>query len=1537
MDDDAFLRTVKAPETPEELNIAGIPAHQMTDEQYHKAVSPIIDESMEKSVVTAKPQTTPARYSNPWSAGLQSIYDNGVSGEIPIIRGHAGMDLYRRDDLSIEQELQIAKNAIPEDLKQRKLSLDTYTKEQAFEVFGFNVNPINVIGLGAKQLPNMREMIFSSAKGAAIGAPVGALGGGGLGALSGSAFGPQGTAAGGTMGAVEGAITGAVWGGKAAQFETASTMAAGNFYLDSIERGADKATARKTAAAVGVVSGLLETMEMKFYSDAAKSTAKTFFSSPKGKEILKQMVVTHFKTMGKEVTVEELQEITEYSGEMMNAVLDNNEVLRPGNILTDRGDEASLVSRLIDTGFESAAASLVIGGGSQAAGAGAGATAKRVKANLTGKTAKDIITAVSEGARNVKPTEAEVQETEAQAPEQILDELAEEVGSLTPEVVEEVAEQIGIEPDALFQLKEVFTSIQPEAEAFREQNIQETTTEMEVQDAEGASVVTEVADPEAEAQTIGTIESTETAPETVTVELPPEMKARKKQIDKETKDVDKRIEQLEKEFTEKDNANMEAAELKEKISDLSNQQKANAAQIAELNKEIKKKEKAGKSTTNIWKTLDKIGVMQESVVNQLEQAKERLTELDTGATTWTMAQLDKMYDLRGTLDTERSLIEEGLLTPEEIKNAKVTMSVGQLAAARARAAQRVLAAFKQGMKDGISFTKADIKQVQNQLVSLIRDSGMSKKDQAKFLETVKNTQTPEQLLKALPKIETRIADLVEKENIRVAETKLQKVLKRAGLKKNGKYAEGKYTAEVQDLLNEYTEIAEAGYDNLADIEELISVIEDLIGEGKSKRQEKMAQEAAEYEALETSVMESLNGTKPFSEKEKTDGVKNALRRVKRQFGKTLETWRGLMELVSQHDQTHKMKEIFDSAKPREAYFRIMKTWEKRSSDHIREALKKAGSRIKSARALERKLQKDNANPPSGQGEFQDAEGNPQVLYKSIAGVRDLWMKMQAAKHDPVIRQSLEDGNKYTFRDSESIKPGDMSTEELVESILTPDDIAIAEAQFELYDMLYAEVLNPYWRERYGVNLPKAKMYSPITRENFDLTDSETLLHDFKATGGMKPSSTIKRTGSTDAIKTDNDILVFSRHVERILRYVTYDKFDRTSKRVFGSGKVRVLIQNKYGEAVYQLIMNHRRDLNAGRAAFNDIAWQAFGSLRQKTATAMIGGKLGAIPKQATAMLTSLVEVGPIRFAKSAATFHLRPLKTRKILDQSATFRQIVRANNRDIAEVLNAQQMGSPQGKSKVLNAMLWPVQRGVEWGAGVAGMSIYDHHIEKGATPEQAVHEMNRHLTDTQQSGFMDEQSAKERSGHLGKIATMFSGDPLQASRQMMRAFRGVFSRPTNHQEYVRLLRTIAVFHIAIPVSFQYMANMLSDRDDEHDEDRLWRAAILGAPGSIAGLGDVLTMAYTAVTNELLDDDERVYEPSSPLFSVAAAIGTFAGKSAEFLMEEDEESLYKALYALAKASPVLPKWASGGFVWPEVANWFVPKPLEKKKTPDSI
>ena len=91
--------------------------------------------------------------------------------------------------------------------------------------------------------------------------------------------------------------------------------------------------------------------------------------------------------------------------------------------------------------------------------------------------------------------------------------------------------------------------------------------------------------------------------------------------------------------------------------------------------------------------------------------------------------------------------------------------------------------------------KQEVKSTQEEIIRELEASELEPADKAKFIKTIKNVQTPQQLESALPKIEQRIVKLEQAQQVRTLRTQISKELKTTKPLKVGQKRVGKFDPE----------------------------------------------------------------------------------------------------------------------------------------------------------------------------------------------------------------------------------------------------------------------------------------------------------------------------------------------------------------------------------------------------------------------------------------------------------------------------------------------------------------------------------------------------------------------------------------------------------------------------------------------------------------------------------------------------------------------------------------------------------------------
>ncbi len=213
----------------------------------------------------------------------------------------------------------------------------------------------------------------------------------------------------------------------------------------------------------------------------------------------------------------------------------------------------------------------------------------------------------------------------------------------------------------------------------------------------------------------------------------------------------------------------------------------------------------------IEKEVRKLEKKEEKRLSVLDKAKLQLKS--TEATIKTIREIPEfnvfgVNIFEGKQELVKDLIEDKKILQEKISKfqpEKIARTATDILKEKIRNIQR-------GIREGQVIAKQDIKAVQTDVINIIEASDLEAADKAKFIRTIKNIQTAEQLQKALPEIETRIARLVESEAKRTAKASIKKELKTTKPLKVGDRRVGKFdfqTNKTFDTLRDFNKLNQA--------------------------------------------------------------------------------------------------------------------------------------------------------------------------------------------------------------------------------------------------------------------------------------------------------------------------------------------------------------------------------------------------------------------------------------------------------------------------------------------------------------------------------------------------------------------------------------------------------------------------------------------------------------------------------------------------------------------------------------------------------
>lgn len=1478
---------------------------------------------------------------SPFRNAIGYFGDKWQTGQAGLVRGNVGIDVM----LGNKQYESVAQDVQLEQLSQ------SAEKAKIYESHMSAWDPRTFFGNAIESIPFLGEQTKGGVAGGVSGAVVGA----GVGAVAGIETGP-----GEALTIPGGAAIGWNWGYKGGEFVTASKISAGQMYLDLRDRGFQHDTARNISVAGGAVQGLLATLRINSLSAPVKKAIAAQIAKAGAKKVLGGWVQSYLKEVGIQVSVGELNTITNIVATQTAAALDHN-----GKPLTN--DE--IQQQVTEAAVKSLQAGVVLAGATHVAGhviekAGTAvkdkmqlsSEDKAQKAAMAGEPAPDpkhsVLGRVRSGVGSVQDAFTVLHNTMKEDPN---------------------AAQTNNTSDILdYITKPLFTDQGRINHELLSGHVQKTVVENApeiVSWAKENGILSEES-----AKKLEEAIAKNQGPD-LTLHSP-ELMARNKHIDAQTREIDMHIAQVEKEISARDYTGMnevlqarlqEKAAIDEKVSGL---EKKLAGQISE-----------GRDTTHTLDKLEEAYQEQEHLTASAKKAQRAVRQINPNraAVAALNKKLDSLYEQRAVLETERDLIDSGLLTPEEIKNAQAKLTVGQIASLRAKAVKQMLKNYNRGMKEGVRYTRAEIKAVQTDLVSLVRKSGMEPKDQAKFITKIKNIQTQEQLGDALPEIKNKINSLIEAHAKKEAIKELQRTVEQTKLAKAGKYKVGKFDVDTQKVLDIYRKAItdpdyrasvihrsiEIAQQNAArsdefnaakpdgkiapelvpetseqkleraivgrvgdiksktstEVKSLNAEMKDIIATGRAKKLDAKIQLMDKLNRIASEAEASINGEKPVDTSVKENSVyriKNWQAKLKEaglRWGRTLNSWDGLMAMISIHDRESRMVEL---GSVHEA-IRVEQSNINEATGGFIETLM-ASTKVSHDAVMER-IQ--NGSKVETIGEYKDAEGHTRNLIMSRNEAIQLWNDM----HDPELHAGLHDGNKYTLG-------GVDSTKELLNKYLTDTDKTIAANIVKWYAKYY-DRFNAEWEDETGASLHRNENYSgSAIREGSKESDSsQNFFNEAYSRTSLKPGSGIERVANARPIKTKNAFSAAIRHIQDVEHFAAWRNVDKVQRTIFGNAKIRNTIELKYGKQMlntldfnYRNMIGHRSRIQSDALAFVD-------KVRRNGATALVGGKPSLFLRHYLMASRFMLYCSLKEFVAGSLDFYSNPKKAWGVLNQSPLFRDREHNYDRDVYESSIGRNIFAKQtalGKAneafKHLNGA-W-IKYGVKVASVAGGWAVYKAEMAKSGNHELAMQKFENAFNSTQGSGTADKLSQWEMDGRLGKITSMFLKPGLQMVEAETNAVRKLLALPSKDTA-IAAAKAIAVIHAGEVLSQLVVVapKVLTggEKDLKEAEAKLLRSALLGPLNEIPLWGELISSVATFGTNALLDNKEKIWKDVPFALEAIGSVPELLHMGYKALEDGEvtDGELYKLLHKFDRGAALLLPPSLGGGAAIEPYVWF--------------
>jgi len=656
----------------------------------------------------------------------------------------------------------------------------------------------------------------------------------------------------------------------------------------------------------------------------------------------------------------------------------------------------------------------------------------------------------------------------------------------------------------------------------------------------------------------------------------------------------------------------------------------------------------------------------------------------------------------------------------------------------------------------------------------------------------------------------------------------------------------------------------------ASLQTILNTIQSMKKTGKIARRLQRMERNEDIIKKKQLVIDQVTGGKGIKPGRETVGsrktTKEKFHATMRSLGsKMVLSWRGLMDTLEFNAgvENKVLADEFDTLDQDNKYKELTEEFNNDLNDAMTEAYGiDKGQGIKGQISLPYKIgaKINDLQQKITLGKFKNADGKIVELVFARDELIKKWMELQ----DPTLTESFEKGNKFT---PEIIKA--------INEKLTDKDKAFGRKQFEIYKKQWKKV-NPIYRDLFGANLPFNEFYSPIARENFNLDISKgfgSFIHDATTRLAVTAGAFKTRIKNVLPIKTQSSIAVLERHLKETNYFIAWAKRMKVFESVLKDPNVRESINQEFTSSFLNSIDNSMNDLTT-----NGNKWaRRLGPVeffRKNFTLGKLMIKPAIFAKQLVSTLAYLEKINPVAFTSGVADFWLTgPLKNYKTLQKESVLIRTRGANmERDIKNATTTDAVKAFTVKQNFVTLLMLNVKSGDKLAIIMGSWAMRKQRLsEKVALPD-IVREYENFSAETQQSSDISRLSEVQRGGSFEKLFTMFKSSQRQYLQKELQAVKSLFQKGgTSPANIKKVAKVIAIYHVLLPVAFQYLANFGGWSDEDRRE--YLRAGILGSLNGLFIFGDIVDSIIRKALKL------RVFSNEVPISTIANDVMRAMGK----------------------------------------------------------
>ena len=433
------------------------------------------------------------------------------------------------------------------------------------------------------------------------------------------------------------------------------------------------------------------------------------------------------------------------------------------------------------------------------------------------------------------------------------------------------------------------------------------------------------------------------------------------------------------------------------------------------------------------------------------------------------------------------------------------------------------------------------------------------------------------------------------------------------------------------------------------------------------------------------------------------------------------------------------------------------------------------------------------------------------------------------------------------------------------------EIGVSEAYY--FRERYAEMgikLNAKHMEVEGIPLDMIDGYGGRARRINSVGSRQDDMQMFSTNSAGRPTvksgSMKERTNSTDYLIFQDAAMDFSAHAKEVNHYISHAELAKNLSAAFlNNARARNAITQKHGADFYESLKDQVEAIIEGDPKITNKTDRDWNRIRSNVTKAQLMAKPVILIKQLTSAPAFVEEIGPVAYAKAAASLTRNARKFMPMIWGSEYVKN--RMSNSQFADI--QQQLDQ---RDNTLKGLRWDdyAMMNVKWGdigaviAGGAPVYVHAYNEAKAAnmTNDQAQTKAEEVFglasERAQQSSATHAKGAFLRGKGAARTWFMYLTSPLQYQRNVNTGIANlvanVFEKKAGRKSDVKkaanqALRAIVIYHVILPQIFQAVASGLVGFTDDEDyiKEQFWakqrRAAYAGNLNAIPLAGQLITV----------------------------------------------------------------------------------------------